>query len=80
MNLTKTKLKQIIREEIGKALTEGSEELQSLAAKVRDIPSDPELQKLFKAKYARKANAATGKSLDDPWGSNWVNAVMTGGF
>ena len=78
MKISKSQLKQIIKEEIGTVLDEGKEELQAIAQKVRQIPNDPEMQKAFKRKYARHANKATGREMDDPWGSGWVDNIMTG--
>ena len=85
MKMTKTQLRRIIKEELENVLNEGREELQAIelqaiANKVQKIPNDPELQKAFKNKYARHANKAMGKELDDPWGLGWVNTVMVGGF
>ena len=78
MKISKSQLKQIIKEEIETVLDEGKEELQAIAQKVRQIPNDPEMQKAFKRKYARHANKATGREMDDPWGSGWVDNIMTG--
>ena len=80
MKITKTKLKQIIKEEVETFLSEGQEELKAIADKIRNMPTDPQLQKAFKAKYARHANKAMGKDIDDQWGTGWVEAVMFGGF
>ena len=80
MKVTKRQLKQIIKEEVETVLDKGREELQDIAQKVKQIPNDPETQKAFKGKYARQANKATGREMDDPWGSSWVDAIMLGGF
>jgi len=80
VKITKSQLKQIIKEEVETVLDEGREELEAIAQKVKQIPNDPEMQKAFKGKYARHANKATGREMDDPWGSGWVDNIMLGGL
>jgi len=80
MKITKNSLREIVKEEISKIMQEN---MPALAQKVkRDLgpgsQADEELKQSYKSKYARKANLATGREKNDPWGSSWVEAVAAG--